>query len=56
MELTKDIVQIIRNKPPTFKENQFEWRKLIKSILTPPDKDFEWIKNQKGEWERIKLG
>jgi hypothetical protein len=57
MKVTKkDIRKILENKPETFKGTQFEWRKLIKSIIIPPDKDYEWIKNKDtDEWERVRI-
>jgi hypothetical protein len=54
--LSKNIVRIIREKPGTFRGSQHEWTKLVKSMIIPPDKDYEWVKDKETkEWHRIKL-
>lgn len=57
MKVTKkDIRRIIENKPETFKGSQFEWRKLVKSIIIAPSPHHDWIKNKDtDEWERVKI-
>ncbi len=48
---------------PNWKGTPHEFKQLVKSILIPPEKDYEWVLIKKKsrrrpeyyEWERVKL-
>lgn len=46
---------LFRNRPAHIK-TQHEWRKLVHSIMIPPDPRFSWEKNEHtGEWTRYRI-